>query len=208
MQERAERSAIGFGRDRPPFGRQRLPPGRRAAGQRVLVDDANAATQTEIADTEIALQLPGERRDLFDRFDERPDLCELGADVHLHALELQVRILGGGGISRGRELQRDAELVFTFAGRDLGVRLGVHVGIHADGDRRPTAELAGDVVDAGQFGLALGMEGEDARFERQADFRFRLADAGEDAAVGLGAGGEHTAQLAAAHHIKSRPQVG
>ena len=53
------------------------------------------------------------------------EVGELRADVHLHALDLEVRILGGGRVGLGGDLERDAKLVLALAGGDLGVGAGV-----------------------------------------------------------------------------------
>jgi hypothetical protein len=97
--------------------------------------------------------------------------------VHLHALHLEVRVPGGLGVGGGGGLQRDAELVLALAGGDLGVGLGVDVGVDPDRDWRLPAQLAGDVVDAGQLGLALDMEPVDPRLEAVPDLRLGLAPA-------------------------------
>ena len=155
----------------------------------------------------LGLQLGDERRDLLHRLDERCNIGELGTDVHLHALDSQVRVLGGGLVGGAGDLQRDAELVVRLPRRDLGVRVRVDVGIDADRDRGLHAQTTGDVVDAGHLGLALDVECENAVLQRELDLLARLADAREDAPLHVRPGGEHAAQFAAAHEVERRAEV-
>ena len=62
--------------------------------------------------------------------------------MHVDAGDVEARELGGAGIDLARAADRNAELVLGLAGRDLGVRLGIDVGIdaHRDAD---VAALAG-----------------------------------------------------------------
>src|SRR5690606_5960802 len=131
--------ALGLGFGGPPLGR--------AAGEGVLVDDADAAADGEVGDAILFLQLGDEGGNLGDGLDEGGEGGELRADVHLHALDGDVGILGGGGIGGGGVFEGDAELVLGLAGGDLGVGLGIDVGVDADGDGGLDAEFAGHVVD-------------------------------------------------------------
>ena len=115
--------------------------------------------------------------------------------------------MAAAAYAAGADLQRNAELVLALAGGDLGVGLRVDVGVHADAHRRLAAELAGHVVDAGQLGLALGMQRENPRLEREPDLRLGLAHAGENAAIDLRARRQHAAQFAAADEIEGGAQV-
>jgi len=87
------------------------------------------------------------------------------------------------------------------------VRVRIDVGIHPDRDRRLHAELAGDVVDAGELRLALDVEGEDPVLQGELDLALGLADAGKHARADRGPGREHAADLAAAHQIEARAEV-
>ena len=96
----------------------------------------------------------------------------------------------------------DAELVFIRAGRDLFVRAGCHVWVHAHRHRRDLVHPRGDAVDALQFRLALRVEGIDSLFERKFDFTLTFANAGKGALLRLSARGQHPLQLAPAHNVE------
>ncbi len=78
----------------------------------------------------------------------------------------------------------DAELVLLQARRDVGVGARVDVRVDPQGDARGAAERPGRGVDPFDLALGLGVEGEDAGLDPDADLLVRLADAGEDDAVG------------------------
>ena len=71
------------------------------------------------------------------------------------------------GIDRARAADRDAELVLGLAGRDLGVGLGVDVGIDAHRHIGGAALAGGDRGQQLQLGLGLDVDAEDALVERQ-----------------------------------------
>ncbi len=122
--------------------------------------------------------------------------------MHLHAAEFDIWILRRGLVGGGGELQRNTKLVVALTGRDLRVRVRIDVGIDANGDRRLYAELAGDVVDARQLGLALDVERENAALERQLDLGFGFADAGKHAALHVCTCREHATEFAGANEIE------
>ena len=68
------------------------------------------------------------------------------------------------------------------------MRLGIDVRIHTQGDGGDHAELARDLADEGNLGLALGVEGVDALLQPQLDLGAGLADAGEGALARITAG--------------------
>ena len=121
---------------------------------------------------------------------------ELRADMHGHAHDVEVRQPAGQREGLARQVDVDAELVLLAARRDLGVRLGVDVGIHADGDVGLEAELARHRVQRLQFGRTLDVDLADARLQRRHQFRRLLADAGIDDALGRNAGGQRPLHLA------------
>lgn len=68
-----------------------IPPFLDAGIQRILVNDADAAADGEKFDAVLFFQRGGQRSHFPDGFQEGFRLGELGADVHLQALELEVR---------------------------------------------------------------------------------------------------------------------
>jgi hypothetical protein len=81
------------------------------------------------------------------------------------------------------------------------VRLRVHVGIHAQGDRRARAELARDLVQRAQLAHRLHVEEQDLRLQRVAHLVPRLADAGKDDFLRRHARPQRAMQLAAGDDV-------
>ena len=127
--------------------------------------------------------------------------------MHSHAHDLEVGQPPCQGESLARQVDVDAELVLLAPGRDLGVRLGVDVGVHADGDVRLHAELARHGIQGFELGRALDVDLADAGFEGRHQLRRLLADAGVDDAAGRDAGRERTAHLAHRHDVGARPHL-
>ena len=86
------------------------------------------------------------------------------------------------------------------------MRLGVHVGVDAQRDAGGAAKAGGDLAQGVQLGLGLHVEAEDALAQREGHLVPRLADAGEDDAVGRHAGGQRAAQLALRDHVHAGAQ--
>ena len=74
-------------------------------------------------------QLLGQLAHQPERIAERLQIGDLAADVHVNAADHDAGQLAGLGIELARLAIRNAELVLRLAGGDLGVRLGVDVGI-------------------------------------------------------------------------------
>jgi hypothetical protein len=153
------------------------------------------------------LQVGGERRELLERLDKRRHLGDLRADVRLDALDLDVRVLRGRLVGGRGLLERDAELVAARPRRDLRVGVRVDVGIDPDRDRRLHAQLAGDVVDPRELGLALDVEREDARLQGQADLGVGLADARKDALLDARPRRQHAPHLPPLTKSKAEPRL-
>ena len=207
LQQRHERRAIALGSERALLGGLSIPPRFLTARERVLVNDTHPATDREVGDAILHLQFGHKGRNFFYGFDKRTHRSELRANVHLHALDRDVRILRSRLIRRRRVLQRNTKLVTALTRRDFRMRVGVNVGIDADRNRGLHAERAGDVINAGQLGLALDMEGENAVFQRQPDLPFRLADARKDTRVHIRPSCEHPADFATAHQVEARAEI-
>src|SRR6185436_4511723 len=101
----------------------------------------------------------------------------------------------------------DAELVAATTGLDVVVRrLESDFRIHAQRYSRAQPALAGQPIDRTDFCFALGVDEQDVRVERFAEFAVRLANAPEDNVGRLKPGGECAMQLAAGHDIYPRAE--
>jgi hypothetical protein len=121
---------------------------------------------------------------------QRPQIGDLAADMHVDAGDLDARQLCRAGIDRAGAGQRDAELVLGLAGRDLGVRPGIDVGIDPNRDPRRPAGLAGEPRQQFELRLGFDVDAEDVFGQRGAQLGFGLADAREQDLVRRNAGGQ------------------
>lgn len=148
------------------------PPGRLAAGEGGLIDDAEAAADGEEFDAVFLGEFLGEGSDFSDGFGEGFDFGELGADVHLEAAEVDILEAGGALVDGLDFFEGDAEFIFVGAGGDFGVGFGVDVRVDADSDGGFFAEFGCDLIDAFQFGFTFDIEGIDALADGVGDFAF------------------------------------
>ncbi|MET4835320.1 hypothetical protein ABIF44_004727 [Bradyrhizobium japonicum] len=96
------------------------------------------------------------------------EIGDLAADVHVGACDLDARKLCGARIDLAGIGDRNAELVLGLAGRDLGVRAGIDVGIDAHGDARGLAHLGRKPRQQLELGLGFDVEAEDVGGQRGA----------------------------------------
>ncbi len=185
-----------------------LPPLLRAAGQGILVDNADTAAQAEELQLVLLTKLGRQRDQFFYRLLKRLDLGDLGTDMHLHAAQPQVLHLAGALVNPFHLFKCDAEFILVRAGRDLGVRMGVDIRVNPHGDRRFDFLKPGDTVDALQLGFALHVEAINLLVEGEIDFRFGLPNAGEHAGSRIPARGANPAQLPFADDIETAAQIG
>ena len=87
--------------------------------------------------------------------------------MHVDAGDLEARQLRGVRIDLARAADRNAELVLGLAGRDLGVGLGIDVGIDAHRDVRGAALRRGDRRQQLELRLGLDIDAEDALVDRE-----------------------------------------
>ena len=99
--------------------------------------------------------------------------------MHVGAGDLDPGQLCGTGVDLAGARNRHAELVLGFAGGDLGVGAGIDVGIDAHRNPRGPAGLDRQPRQQFQFRLGFDVDAEDILRQRRAQFRFGLADAGE-----------------------------
>ena len=74
----------------------------------------------------------------------------------------------------------DAKLVFGQPRGDVGMGVGTHVGVQAEGHAGRLALLLCQLVDDFQLGNTLNVEAEDVVVKSEVDFPVALAYAGED----------------------------
>ena len=115
---------------------------------------------------------------------------------------------GGAAVEGQGILVGDAELVLLEAGGNIGVGLGIHIGIDPQAQGGLLAQAHGDGVEAVQLGHGLDVEAADAHFQGPGHFRFGLADAGEDHLAGLGAGRQDPFQFAAGNDVETGAKAG
>ena len=180
----------------------------RPAGQRRLIDDAQPAADAEEFQPVLLFQPRHQRQHFAHRLLERLDFRDLRADVHLQPAQAQVLQFARPRINALDLLEGDAELVLVGAGRDLLVRVRLHVRVHAHRHGRPFLQARGHAVDALQFRLALGVERVNALPQGELDFAFGLAHAGKGALARVAAGRHDPLQFAAAHDVESAAEPG
>ena len=128
--------------------------------------------------------------------EERLDGGDLRADVAVDADHFDVGQPQRHAIGGECRIVRDAELVLAQPGRDVRMRAGVDVRIHAQRHRGALAERAGDAVQPQQFALGLDVEAAHARLQGHAHLGLALADAREHDPSRVAAGRQHPRQLA------------
>ncbi len=139
---------------------------------------------------------------------EGRQLGELAADVAVDAQYLDVWQLGGALIECRCLGDIHAELVVLQAGGDVGVGLGVHIRVHADGDGRFTIQFAGDQIEQFQLGGGFHVKAMDVGFQGGGHFIGGLADAGKHDLVRIAAGAQYPFQFAAGDDIKAGAATG
>src|SRR5690606_19155667 len=128
---------------------------------------AQAAAEVQVANRDaLDGELVHQRHDAAEGILERAEAGELAADVAVHAENLDMRQVGGALVQRRRVVDVDAELVVFQAGGNVGVRLCVHVRVHANRNRRHHRLFTGDQIQQFQFGGGFHIEAVDAGFQR------------------------------------------
>jgi hypothetical protein len=124
--------------------------------------------------------------------------------VHLHATDGDVRHPRRRFVDAINCVDADAELVLVRAGRDVFVRSGVDIRVHAERDWRADVSRSGDAIDLLQLGFAFDVEGEDALRERVIDFVAGFTDTRKGATRRLAASLEHAKKLTAGDDVEAR----
>ena len=138
------------------------------------------AAEIDVADAvTVGAQHVHEVRQQRERVAERIELGDLAADMHVDADDAHAFELGGAGIDLAGAADRNAEFVLGLAGGDLGVGLGIDVGIDADRNVRRAAGAGGDRGEQFKLRLGFDVDAENALFDRERKLIGGLADAGE-----------------------------
>ncbi|MNS67799.1 hypothetical protein D3C72_1010610 [compost metagenome] len=152
-------------------------------------------------------QLVNELQQLVGRFHKGIELGELGADMAIHPLDLDVGHGRRLAVDGGRLLDGDAELVLLEAGGDIGVSARIDIRVDPYRDPRLLAHAASDPVQALQLGFRLQVEAEDLFLQREAHLGLALGDAGEDHLGRIPPRRQHPGQLPAGDDVKARAQA-
>src|SRR5688572_19433314 len=112
------------------------PPFFRTAGEGVLVTNAESTADTEELESIFRGELFEERGDFLNGRFERIHFGELRSDVHLEPAQVEILEFRRARVDPFDLFVSDAEFIFVRAGGDLGVRAGIDVWIHTDGNRR------------------------------------------------------------------------
>ncbi len=118
---------------------------------------------------------------------------------------------GQGGcalVGGNRAFMGDTELVALEARGNVGVGLGVHVGIDTNADRCAQSHGLGHFAQHVEFCLALHVEAANADLQRLAHFCARLAYAGKDHLRRVAAGRNHALQFAGRNDIEAAAMAG
>ena len=109
--------------------------------------------------------------------------ADLRADVDAYAAGFEPAMFCDAFVDAGRLADVDAELVFTEAGRDIGMGIGEDVRVHTQGEAGFRFELGRAGGEQRQLGFALDVELKNSGLEGEIDLRGGFANAGEDDAV-------------------------
>ena len=153
-------------------------------------------------------QLIHQGQHLVQGFREGAGVQELGADVAVDAGNVQAGQGGGLAIEGQGVFIGHAELVLAQTGGNIGVGMGIHIGIDPQAHRGPLAQAQGHAVEPLQLGRGFHVEAENPGAQGLGHFRLGLADAGEHHLARIRASGQHPAQLPAGDDVKPSAQTG
>ena len=121
-----------------------------------------------------------------------------------HTDHAQRRLHRRPTIKRGCILQCHAKLVLAHPGRNIRMRLGVHIRIHPQRDRRGLAHGRSHLGKTLQLRRRLHIKTANPGRERRLHLRVRLRHAGKHHLRRVAARLQHPRQLAAGNNIKTR----
>src|SRR5262249_40177300 len=102
----------------------------------------------------------------------------------------------------------DAEFVFTQTRRNVRMRRGINVRIHANCYPRAFVSAARDRIDQFDFRFGLGIEVEDAGIEGVLDLFGGLAAPSEYTPAGVASRLEHAKQFSPGYDVEARAGAG
>src|SRR5215831_8946709 len=126
--------------------------------------------------------------------------------MNVDADELDMGPVGGATVERRRLGERDAELAFLQAGRDVGMRPRVDIRVDAKAHRRAFARFRRDSIEALELARRLDIEAANAEFERLTQLGFALPYPRKHHLCGIAAGGRDARQLSSRHHVEAAAQ--
>jgi len=170
--------------------------------------DAQPAAQVEVRQHDaVRGQRVGQLQYALERVHERCQAGDLRADMTVDALDPEVLEFACAAVQCQRIAVGHAEFAVFEPGGDIGVRFGVHVGVHPQTDGRDPAEFARDTVDTFQLRFRFDVEAENFRVQGVTDFARGLAHAGKNDFAGGSPGSEHARELTAGHNVESAAQA-
>ena len=174
------------------------------AGATVHFVTAVKEAQVEVLEQDARTRdAPDDLQHLADGEAERFQVEELGTDVAGDADGLEVPVRRGAPVELERGRCVHAELVLAEARRHVRVGLRVHVGVHADRDRRDDAQARGDLADALEFRGRFDVDGTHPCAEGRLDLGLGLPDPREDDLRRIAAGREDAGEFPAGDDVEA-----
>ena len=170
---------------------------RRRRRRLVAIAHTQTTTHIEMGDgNTVFRQLVDERQSAIQGIDEWRQGRELRSDMEVDALDGDAAEVRRTGKQRGRIVDGNAKLVFLQTSGDIGMGIGIDIGIHAHGDWRDRTEAGRHSIEPLQLSLGFDVETIDSGLQSAAHLRLTFADTGEHHLRGIPAGGQYALQLA------------
>ena len=128
--------------------------------------------------------------------------------MHVDADDAHALELGGAGVNVTRAADGNAEFVLGLSGCDLGVGLGIDVGIDADRNIGGATLTGGDRGEELKLGFGFDVDAENALLDRKREFACGLADTGEHGLLRRNTRGAGAQQLALGDDVGPRAEPG
>src|SRR5947209_14603720 len=125
-----------------------------------------------------------------------------------HAFRFKARQVSSALIQRFGGIYAHSKLMFTKTGRDIRMRNGVYIGVHANGNRSGSTERIGYLRNGLDLRLRFTVETMNPFLEGKADLRSRLSDARKNNPSRISPGLEHAMEFAAGNYVEARSFLG